>query len=254
VFAMSGGKLHKVFQAVDVKAPAAGALSVVLKVTDTGTKTEKATKPLTVPIHVPEKPTGAFERVLLPDAGFTIADAKLGAVTSKAVKGVKAEPAADKKSVKVSGEWTGTVEAVNRAAGGSDVMLPLTLTQEKASPYTGTPQSVAAPLAFAGSFSMTSDDWTSGELAVTLKLPDSPAGVTTLKRAVSLELHEMTSKGGKPQDLSIGRVPELTKPVEEYTVQLSNGEKRVLRTEKVGANDLKVTIRPQIAAGSRASR
>jgi PKD repeat protein len=254
LFAMTGGKVHKVFQTVDVKAPPAGSLSVVLKVTDSGTKVERRSRPETVLIRVPEKPTGGFEKGMLPDAGFTLAEAKLGTVTSKAVKNVKAEMDKDRKSVKVSGEWTGTVEAVNRAAGGSDVMIPLTLTQEKATAYSGTPQSVAAPLAFAGSFSLTSDDWTSGTLAVTLKLPDPPAGVVNLKRAVALELHEMTAKGGKPQDLPIGRVPELTKPVEEYVVKLSNGEQRVLRSEKVSENQLKVTVRPQAGAGSRAGR
>lgn len=254
VFAMTGGKIHKVFQTVEVKAPAAGALSVVLKVTDSGTRVEKTTKPTTVPIRVPEKPAGAFERVILPDGGFTLAEVKLGVVTSKAVKDVKAEVAADKKSVKVSGVWTGTVEAVNRAAGGSDVMVPLTLTQERTSAYSGPTQSVAAQLAFAGSFSPLSDDWTSGGLAATLKLPDPPAGVTNLKRTVALDLHEMTVKAGKPQDQPVGRLPDVTKPAEEYLVTLSNGEKRVMRVERPTANEVKVTVRPQAAAGARAGK
>ncbi len=251
VFALNGDKISKQWKPVEVKAAPAGALSVVLRVTDTGTKVDKTTKPLTVPIRVPEKPTGEFTRVLLPDAGWTLADVKLGAVTNKAVKGVKAELSADKTSVRVSGEWTGTVEAVNRAAGGSDVMIPLTITQEKSMPYAGTPRLVPAALAFAGSFSLTSDDWTSGELAATLTLPDPPANVISLARKVAVDLHEM---GGKQQDRLVLKVPELTKPVEQYEVQLSNGEKRVVRTEKVSANQLKVTVRPQVGTGVRAGR
>lgn len=251
VFALNGDKISKQWKPVEVKAPPAGALSVVLKVTDVGTKVEKTVKPTIVPIRVPEKPAGSFERVLLADAGYAFADAKLGAVTNRAVKGIKAELAVDKKSVKLIGEWTGTVEAVNRAAGGSDVMIPLTLTQEKTTPYTGAPQLVPAVLAFAGSFSLTSDDWTSGELAATVKLPDPPAGVVISARKVAVDLHEM---GIRQQDRLALKVPELTKPVEEYAVQLSNGEKRVVRTEKVGANELRVTVRPQVAAGSRAGR
>lgn len=255
VFAMNGSKVDKQFQAVDVKAPQPGSLSVVVKVTDSGTKVDRQTKPTTLPIRVPEKPAGAFERVVLPDVGFTFAEVKLGAVTNKAVKGVKAELAADKKSVKVSGEWTGTVEAVNRAAGGSDVMIPLTLVQEKSTPYTSSPRTVAAPLAFAGSFSLMSDDWTSGALTATLKLPDAPAGVTNLQRKVSLDLHEMAVVAGKAQDRLIGSLPDVSKPLEEYTVKLSNGEQRVLRLERTPAGEVKVTVRPQQAgAGTRASR
>jgi len=254
VFAMNGSKVDKQFQAVDVKAPQPGALSVVVKVTDSGTKVDKQTKPLTVPIRVPEKPAGAFERVLLPDAGFTLAEVKLGAVTSKAVKGVKAELSADKKSIKVSGEWTGTVEAVNRAAGGSDVMIPLTLVQEKSAPYTGTQRTVAAPLAFAGSFSLMSDDWTSGALAATLKLPDPPAGVTNLQRKVSLDLHEMTTTAGKAQDRLIGSLPDVSQPAAEYSVKLSNGEGRILRLERTPAGEVKVTVRPQAGAAMRAGK
>ncbi len=251
VFALNGDKISKQWKPVEVKAPPAGALSVVLRVTDTGTQVDKTTKPMTVPIRVPEKPTGPFDRVLLPDAGWTFAEVKLGSVTNKAVKGVKAELSADKKSVKISGEWTGTVEAVNRAAGGSDVMIPLTVTQEKATAYTGTPRLVPAALAFAGSFSLTSDDWTSGELAATMTLPDPPANVINLVRKVAVDLHEM---GAGQRDRVVLKVPELTKPVEEYAVQLSNGERRVVRTEKVSANQLKVTVRPQAATGARVGR
>lgn len=251
VFALGGEKVSKQWKPVEVKAPPAGALSVVVKVTDTGTKAERQAKPVTIPIRVPEKPAGSFERVVLPDAGFTLAEVKLGAVTSKAVKGVKAELAADRKSAKLSGEWTGTVEAVNRAAGGSDVMLPLTLTQERITPYKPAQQTVAAPLAFAGSFSPLSDDWTSGGLAATVKLPDPPAGVTIAQRQVSLDMHEM---GARQQDRLALRLPELTKPAEEYAVTLSNGEKRVVRVERPTANEVKVTVRPQAGAGARASK
>lgn len=254
VFAMNGSKVDKKFQPVDVKAPQPGALSVVVKVTDSGTKVDRQTKPLTVPIHVPEKPAGAFERVLLPDAGFTLADVKLGSATSKAVKGVKAELAADKKSVKVSGEWTGTVEAVNRAAGGMDVMIPLTLVQEKSAPYAGSPRTVAAPLAFAGSFSLMSDDWTSGALSATLKLPDPPAGVTNLQRKVALDLHEMATVAGKPSDRVIGSLPDVSQPTAMYSVKLSNGEQRVLQLERTAAGEVKATVSPQAGAGMRVGK
>jgi PKD repeat protein len=250
VFALNGDKISKQWKPVEVKAPPAGALSAVMKVTDTGTRVERTTKPTTVPIRVPEKPVGAFERVLLPDAGSTFAEVKLGAVTSKAVKGVKAELSADRKSVKVSGEWTGSVEAVNRAAGGSDVMIPLALVQEKASPYTGTPLLVPAALAFAGSFSLASDDWTSGELAATLKLPPAPEGVVNLVRKVGIDLHEM---GIRQQDRMVLKVPEMTKPTEDFAVQLSNGERRVVRVEKVSNSEVRVTVRPQ-TAGTRAAK
>ncbi|MCU0702987.1 MAG: PKD domain-containing protein [Fimbriiglobus sp.] len=252
VFAFGGGKAVKDYRTVQVKAPSAGALSVVAKVTDSGTRAELQTKPTTVPVQVPQKLAGTFERVILPDAGFTFTDVKLGTVTSKAVRGVKAELASDRKSVKVSGEWTGSVESVTRAAGGSDVMVPLTITQQRSTPFSTSPQMVASPLAFGGSFSLTSDDWASGNLVATLKLPAPPTGVTALQRKVSLDLHEMAVFAGRTQDRVVGSLPDVTKPTEEYAVALSNGERRVMRVERT-ANEVKVTIRPQ-TAGSRAGR
>ena len=254
VFAMSGAKVEKQWKPVEVKAPPAGSLSAVAKVTDTGSRVERRAKPSTVAVRVPEKPAGGFERVILPDAGFTFAAAKLGAVTSKAAKNLKVELAADKKAVRVRGEWTGTADATNKAAGGSDLMIPLELTQERSVPYAGRPQPVAAPLAFAGSFSLTSDDWTAGTLSATLKLPGPPAGVVNVQRKVSLDLHEMTlGAGNRPTDRVVLKVPELTRPAEEYAVTLSNGERRAVRLERTQAGDLKVTVR-SAAGGARAGR
>lgn len=255
VFAISGSKVEMKYETVEVAAPPAGSLSAVAKVTDTGTRVERQIRTPSVAVRVPEKPAGPFERVLPADAGFTVTDVKVGAVVSKAVKNVKAELSADKKSVRVSGEWTGATDATNQKAGGSDPMIPLVLTQERAVPYAGTPQSVSAPLAFAGSFSPTSDDWSSGALAVTLKLPAPPADVTNLQRKVVIDLHEMgVGDGGRPQDWLVLKQAEPSKPVEETVIRLSNREQRIVRMERLATGDVKVTVFPPSGVNSRASK
>ena len=59
---------------------------------------------------------------------------------------------------------------------------------------------------------------------------------------------------GKPQDRLIGSLPDVSKPVEVYTVKLSNGEGRVLRLERTPAGEVKVTVSPQAGAGIRAGK
>ncbi len=253
VYAQSGQKVAKQWKVVSVKTPSAGALSVIASVTDTGTQVERRPRPVTVVVQVPAKPSGGWERVVTSDAGFTLADAKLGAITSKAVKNVTVTVAADKKSAKVTGEWTGTTDATNVKSGGSDPMIPLTLTEEKATAYTGKPQPMAAQLAFAGSFSPLSDDWGSGPQTATLRLPDAPPGVVKVVRKIAVDIKEMTVASGRLTDTSVMRLPDLTKPVEEYQVQLSNGEKRACRLERTAANELRVTVRP-IPANLRAGK
>jgi hypothetical protein len=75
--------------------------------------------------------------------------------------------------------------------------------------------------------------------------------VVNLARKVSIDVHEM---GTRQQDRLVLSLKEMTKPVEEYAVKLSNGESRVVRIEKVSNGEVRVTVRPQAGAGARAGR
>ena len=242
LYAVSGAKLDKQWSRVDVKAAAAGTLSAVLRVSDSGTRAERKTTAVTVPVAVPAKPTGGFERVVPAEPGFAVAEVKLGAVASKAVKNVKAEPTPDKKAVKVTGEWTGTADATNKAAGGSDPMLPLQLVQERTTAFTAPPQTVAAPLGFAGSFfdSDKPQDWNTAVRTVSLQMPPAPAGAAGVQRKMTLELREANPQG---QDVLVLTVPDLSKASDEQAVTLSNKQPHVVRWERLPTGQLKVSVR-----------
>lgn len=243
MYAMNGAKLDKQWKAVDVKPPAPGALSVVLKVTDSGSRVDRQSAQQMVAIPVPAKPTGRFERVMPIPPGFTLSEAKLGTFSNKAVKGLAVEVMPDKRSAKVSGEWTGSTEATNRAAGGSDIMVPVMMVQERTVAMNPISQPIAAQLMSASifdSFDSRSADWNTNQRTAVLTLPPMPAG-TSVKRTINLTLHEIDSRGA---DAVVLTVPDLTKPVEEQVVQLGNRQRQMVRWEKLANGQVKVTTKP----------
>ena len=243
MYAVSGAKLEKQWKVVDVKPPAPGALSVVLKVTDSGTRLDRQTKQQMVTIPVPVKPAGRFERVMTVPPGFTLAEAKLGNFSNKAVKGLSVEVMADKRSAKVSGEWTGSTEAAKRAAGGSDLMVPILMVQERAVAMNPITQPIAAQLMSASifdSFDSRGNDWNSNQRSALLTLPPMPNG-TNMKRTITLTLHEIDSRG---VDAVLITVPDLTRSVEEQVVQTTNRQRQKVRWEKLQNGQVRVTTKP----------
>ncbi len=241
IFALNGAKLNKQWKAISVKAPATGALSVIAVISDSGTKSERKTNPTTIAIPIPAKPAGPFDRTLVPDPGFAFAEAKLGAFNNPAVKNLKVELAPDKRTAKLSGEWTGSA--------GSELLVPLQTIQEKSVPFTAAPQRRAAPLVFSGSLFDDGADWNSFTPSATIALPAAPAGSTQVQRKIQIDLHEMGIVNGQAQDKVIFALPSLTKAVEEYAVTLTNGEKRICKLELIGSTNLRVTISSPRVAG-----
>jgi PKD repeat protein len=176
---------------VTVSQPTAGALSVVLRVTDTGTRVERKEARTTVPVPVPAKGAKAFEKVVPAEAGSTVAEAKLGKVASPAVKNVKAEVTADKRSVRLTGEWVGDT----KAAGGSDVLIPLTMVEEK----TVRVNPVVQPRSVSVTPGVPAD----------LTLPPVPKGLSDHQRKMSLEFRQATVTGATSV---IQAVPDLKLP------------------------------------------
>jgi PKD repeat protein len=236
LYAVSGTKLDKQWKLVEVAPPAAGALGVVAKVTDTGFRAERKTGTRLEPVPVPAKPTGGFERVIPADPGCTLAEAKLLKYESKAVKNLKVAVAADGKSAKLTGDWTG--------AAGGEPLVPVQLVQDKQVPLPGVAQPVAAQLVAPSIFdsfdSVKTNDWNSGVRTATLTLPPPPAGATA-RRSVALQVVEADARG---KGVPLVSVPDLTKPADEVTVTLSNKQRQVVRWERLANGQVKVTARP----------
>lgn len=228
---------------VTVSAPRSGTLSVIVRTGGTGTKVDRRTATEMVAVPVPAKDGKAFERTITARPGYAIVDAKLGAVASTAAKNLKVAVAADKKRVTVTGEWTGSGNAATKSAGGSDLMVPVVLTQERATPVSLPAETVAAHFA--------TDAWLfggeSGARVATLTLPPVPAGVTVTKRTLALEINE-TGADGVP--VGIGATAEMKLPL-AARVRTSAGEQVLEIAEKSGGQ-LKATLRP--AQGQRAGR
>lgn len=243
VIGFNGKNAVKRSATVTVSAPRSGTLSVVIRTGGTGTKVDRRTFTEVVALPVPAKDAKALERVVRARPGYTITDAKVGTVTSPAARNLKVTVAADRKSATLSGEWTGTGTAVTKSAGGSDLMVPVVLTEERATPVTFPAETVAAHFA--------TDAWLfggeSGTRVATLTLPPVPAGVAVTKRTLALEVNE-TRADGVP--VGIGSAAELKLPL-AARVKTSAGE-QVLEIAEQSGGQLKATLRP--VQGQRASR
>ena len=119
-------------QSTPVKVDAAreGSTMAVLKVTDSGSKTDRLTTTESVAIAVPsDKNATTFSKTVSTRPGYTLTEAA-PADTPASVKNVKVQMADDKRSATVSGEWAGDLKATNKAAGGSDAIIRVKITQE----------------------------------------------------------------------------------------------------------------------------
>lgn len=186
---LSGKTAVKQSQMVRVEAAAAGSLSVVLRVTDTAAQVERKETPVTVALPLPAK--GAkpgMEKMIPAQPGFTITEVKVGKVASAAMKNLKAEMTADKRAVKLTGEWTATGDGATKAAGGSDVVVPLTLVQERTVSRQGATDSMAAAMGL---------EQTAAGLrgSTALKPRSQPLGTAGVQRRMALEIRQATADG-----------------------------------------------------------
>jgi hypothetical protein len=223
---LSGKTALQQAQTVTVSQPTAGSLSAVLRVTDTVTRSERKERTDTIPVPVPAK--GAkhdkgFEKPVQALPGYTIAEARLGKVTSPAVKNLKAEVAADKRSVKLSGEWTGDAKTA-----GTDVMVPVTLVQERTARVSLPPKPTSAAL--------------SPGSPADVSLPPPPRDATNTQRKIALEFRQAGATG---QSLLIHAVPDLKLPWSE-TKTYPTGATMTYKAEPVG-DKVRLTVTVQSA-------
>jgi hypothetical protein len=172
---------------VKVDAPRDGTTLAVLRVTDTGSKVERTTTTASVAIPVPkEKGATTFNKSVAARPGYTIAEATLGEAPGHGMKNVKVQVAPDRRSATISGEWAGDLKATNKAAGGSDVIVRVKLTQQRVIPQP------AAVTMVTGTF--TASD---AAIRANLSLPPAPVGMASAKREYQLEIR--TVRDGKSQ-------------------------------------------------------
>ena len=223
---------------VKVSAPLNGALSVLLRVTDTGTQIERREIPQTVSLPIPAKDAKPVERVLSAGPGFTIAEAKLGKVNSTALKNLKVEVAADKKSAKLTGDWASTGDAAQKATGGSDVMVPVTLIQERASPSTPTTDSLAAVFTGDGGFVMQNTE--NASRSASLPIPIQPSGMTNFTRKMQLEIREMVGD----RTAVIGFLEDLKLPLKGTIASKITGQRYIIDASQQKNGSLRVVLTP----------
>ena len=186
---LSGKQAVKQSKLVNVEAAPTGSLSVVLRMTDTAARVERKESPVSVAVPLPAKGAKpAMEKVIPAEPGYTLSEVKLGKVTSSAMKNLKAEMTADKKAVRLTGEWAATGDGATKAAGGSDVVVPMTLVQERTVSRQGATDSMAT--------AMNLEQTTAGlRGSAVLKPKSQPLGAAGVQRKTALEIRQATPDG-----------------------------------------------------------
>ena len=226
---------------VTVAAPSNGAFSVVLKITDSGSQVERKEIPQTVSLPIPAKDPKPVERVLNAAPGFTIAEAKLGKVASPALKNVKVEVAADKKSAKLTAEWASSGDAAQKVTGGSDVMVPVTLVQEKSTP-TNLPVAMLAS-AFTGEGGFVMQNSVNPARSASIELPPAPAGLSNSTRKIQLDIQEMIVGKGVA---SIGKMEDLKLPLRASITSMATGQVYIVEASIQKNGSLRVVLTPHL--------
>jgi len=168
-------------ESVEVKKTLKDTYDTMVFVTDAGTKTEQRTHmvKLPVPIRDAKGPTKGFNRVLQASPNSVILKAEIDRSMPTVAKNVKCEVAKDQKSATISGEWTASGDAVAKAAGGSDLAVPVILTEEMRTTLSPRRQSLSGVM--------------DAESKITVKLPPRPLGAGI--RTVSVDFGLSTRDG-----------------------------------------------------------
>jgi hypothetical protein len=217
VFAHNGKQAIKLASPVHVAAPRSGSLSLTLRITDTGTRIDQTTRAESVALQVPKEAKGGFSRTLTAHPGWTIAAAAPASPNTPGVKNLKVEVAADGRTIALSGDWDGGAKGLNKAAGGSDVIIPLKLTEKRVTAIkpvvntiTGSPSLLVTPAMELLSPGVEPAGYppttVAAPSAFELPLPAPPAGLTQHSRQFQVELRQT----GRSQPLF--QAPALTLP------------------------------------------
>lgn len=127
--AFNGQSAVKQASAVKVETPPDNTLMAVITITDGGSQTTRDMRHETLAIPAPRDKTTTFSRNIWAKPGFTLSEVVTAKPDVPGVKNLKLAVAADKRSAAVSGEFA------NLTPGkvGADALIPLKITEERAS-------------------------------------------------------------------------------------------------------------------------
>jgi hypothetical protein len=178
--------------AVKVEAAPVGTLTAVLKVTDGGKRAERHTRNLTLAVPAPKDKAATFTRTISARPGATLVEVVAARPDIPGVKNLRVAVAPDKKSATITGEWADP----KNAKAGSDALIPLKLTDERAvsrPPATAVVTGQLPPLSPAG------------KTSTAIALPAPPAPLDGMSRTVHVELRQ-TGSNGKPVVIAEGEL------------------------------------------------
>jgi PKD repeat protein len=212
--AVSGGQAVKHTEVVHVDAPKAGMLVARLRVTDRGTKSVVRTVTERVAITLTKSSTSTvpFDKTISAHNRSTITEAKAGEI-DPAFRNVKLAIAADKRSLRITGELSPTKEML---ASPNPPTIPILVTHSSQWTMNAPATEVTGTLGLPGS--------------VTLPLPPAPADCAQPQRTVVLEI------GG-----ANGFVWQQAVPTTSYLDV--GGRRYTVKAVPVG-NDIKIDILP----------
>jgi hypothetical protein len=162
---------------------------------------------VTIPVPTGKNAPTTFNKALKARPGFTIA--KAAPAVERPIGGVKSYKLAispDKYSVIVSGEWAGGARKAGEAAGGSDVIIPVKLVEERVVPMPPATTHVTGMVA--------------PRIPCVLPLPPAAPGMT---REYLLEIRQMTDRG---QSSVVARVPQDGKGTAKFPWSYNSGPYR----------------------------
>src|SRR5262249_54460269 len=122
----------------------------VLKVTDTGSKTVQFSRNESVAVSAPtgKSPSPSFSKVVQVRPGCTITEAAPLSPAVAGVKNLRVAVAADRRSLTLSGDWA--IDPKAKGAGGTDVIVPLKLVEERVTAMPPTVTVVTGTIALSG--------------------------------------------------------------------------------------------------------
>lgn len=185
--ALNGKQAVKQAGAVKIEAPPAGSVTAVLRVIDSGSQVMRHVRneSVTIPVPTGKNPPPNFSKSVHIRPGFTLTEATLGKAAVGGVKNLRVAVAPDKRSAVVTGEWAGDPKSAAKAAGGSDVIVPVKLIEERVSAQPPAVTMVTGTIGGAG-----------GAARCELPLPPAVSGLAGGKREYQIEIRQ-PGAGGK---------------------------------------------------------
>lgn len=175
--AHNGKTAAKQGSAVEVKSPPDGTLMAVVTITDGGTQVSKYTHLETMAVPAPRDSTAAFSRNLWAKPGHTLTEVVLAKPEVPGVKNLKLTVAADKRSAAISGEFAN----VTPGKVGADALIPLKITEERASSRAPRSMQASAMLQMTGN-----------KGAAVVPLPPVNPNVEVVSRQIDVEIRYMS--------------------------------------------------------------